>query len=190
MKCLPASLIFLPALFAADPLTPREFDGLAAKCAPTAPVPTLRAIARVESALYPLALSVNYPERAAAELRLGEGAVRLSRQPRSVEEALAWIRWLKSRRQTVSVGLMQINTEHLPALGVRIEQLFDPCTNIRTGWVILSSKLDQARRRFGNTATTIRAALSSYNSGNWTGGFANGYVQRVSQNASGGTSVK
>lgn len=171
--------IALPSLRGADPLTPQKFDALVAECAPGAPITALRAVARVESGFYPLALSVNYPERAATQLGLGEGAARLSRLPRSLQEALAWIRWLKSRKQTVSVGLMQINAEHAPALKVTIEQLFDPCTNIRAGWQVLSTKLEQARAQFGDNQAAFRAALSAYNTGNWIDGFANGYVERV-----------
>jgi hypothetical protein len=44
-----------------------EFNALACRCAPEIPLVTLRAIARAESALYPYALSLNYPKRTARE---------------------------------------------------------------------------------------------------------------------------
>jgi soluble lytic murein transglycosylase-like protein len=49
-----------------------------------------------------------------------------------------------------AVGVMQINTIHLPALkafGITLDMLFDACTNIKVGaWV-----LADCRRRFGDT---------------------------------------
>lgn len=89
---------FLPILCGADLpavrlLTQREFDALATRCAPGAPVSTLRAIARVESAFNPLAVSINYPNKAGAGLGLGLKSVQLGRQPGDLTEAIRWSRW-------------------------------------------------------------------------------------------------
>lgn len=70
------------------PMTLAEFGALAKQCAPDAPLSTLQAIAKVESAFYPLAISINYPDKAAERLSLDEGTVVLSRQPRSLDEAV------------------------------------------------------------------------------------------------------
>src|SRR6266851_4136420 len=153
---------FLPMLRGADlpvvmPLTQREFDALATRCAPGASVSTLRAIARVESAFNPLAVSINYPNKVGAELALGQRSVQLARQPRDLPEAIGWSRWLLSRGQTVSVGLMQVNSENFPALNLTLEQAFDPCTNVRIGWLLFSTKFEQARRVFGPGSTATRA---------------------------------
>lgn len=84
-----------------------------------------------------------------------------------------------SRGQTVSVGLMQLNSENFLALNLSLEQAFEPCANVRIGWLLFSTKFEQARRVFGPGSTAMRAALSSYNAGSWTTGYANGYVERV-----------
>lgn len=152
-------------------LTPSEFDALANRCLPGIPVTTLRAIARVESAFYPLALSINYPQ---------QHSLALARQPANLYEALAWTKWLQARGLTVSIGLMQINSEHLATLRLTTEQAFDPCLNLQAGWLLFSSHYDRAAKTLGpGTQPTLEAALSSYNSGSLTTGLANGYVEKV-----------
>lgn len=58
------------------------------------------------------------------------------------------------------IGLMQINSKHLPTLaryGVTEEALFDPCTNINVGAWVLSWNI----HRHGNNVF----ALGAYNAG-------------------------
>lgn len=61
---------------------------------------------------------------------------------------------------SVDIGLMQINTQHLPVLarvGITREHLLDPCTNIAVGaWVLAN-----AVRRHGMTWEAIGAYNSS-----------------------------
>ena len=61
---------------------------------------------------------------------------------------------------SVDIGLMQINTQHLPTLaraGISREHLFDPCTNIAVGaWVLAG-----AIRRHGMTWEAVGAYNSS-----------------------------
>lgn len=161
------------------PLSLAEFSKIAGQCTPKAPVATLLAIARIESGYYPLALSVNYPDLAAESLGVGQGSAVLSRQPSSLREALAWTRWFSNRGLTVSVGLMQVNTEHLPALGLSVEDLFDPCINITAGWKIFTGHFNEAKAALGSGNQAFRAALSAYNSGSLTQGYANGYVDKT-----------
>ena len=166
----------------AQNLSTAAFADLARRCAPSAPLATLRSIVSVESDFNPFALSINYPEAAGAQLGIGEGTVTLSRQPRNLGEALRWSRWFLANGQTVSVGLMQLNVEHLAALKIPLENAFDPCTNLETGWTIFQDKYAQASAVLGKGQLAMHAAFSAYNSGSLLGGFRNGYVDSILRN--------
>jgi type IV secretion system protein VirB1 len=71
---------------------------------------------------------------------------------------------------------MQVNSRNLATLGVTVEQVFDPCTNIRSGATILTANYAQAVRTRGEGQPALKAALSAYNTGDFYRGFANGYV--------------
>ena len=161
------------------PLGPNEFKALAQQCAPEVPVVTLRAIARAESAFRPYALSLNYPKRTAEEQGLRGGGMFLARQPRTLNEAQAWTRYLVNRGRTVSIGLLQVNSEHAASLGLTWDQLFDPCTNVRVGAHLLTAYYRQAAAVLGDGQQALQFALSGYNSGLPLVGFSNGYVDTV-----------
>jgi len=163
------------------PLAPSEFKALAQRCAADVPVITLRAIARAESAFRPYAPSPNYPKRAAAEQGLHGGGMFLARQPRTLDEARAWTRYLVNRGKTVSIGLLQINSEHAANLGLTWDQLFDPCTNMRIGAHLLTAYYRQAAAVLGDGQQALQFALSGYNSGFPLVGFTNGYVDSLVQ---------
>ncbi len=160
-------------------LTTAEFNLLATACAPTIPFVTLRAIARAESGFHPYALSLNYPHRIAYEHGLVTGQIIIARQPRTLAEARAWTQYLLKRGRSVSIGLMQINTEHATELGLTVDQLFDPCTNLNTGARLLARKYQRAATIRDEGQEALHQALSEYNSGSDTVGFANGYVSIV-----------
>lgn len=162
-----------------SPLGPNEFKVLAQQCGPDVPVITLRAIARTESAFRPYALSLNYPKRMAEEQGLRGGGMFLSRQPRTLTEALAWTRYLIKGGRSVSIGLLQVNSEHAATLGLTWDQLFDPCTNIRVGARLLTTYYRQAAAVLGDGQEALKYALSGYNSGFPLVGFENGYVDSV-----------
>ena len=160
-------------------LTLVEFRRIAATCAPEIPLVTLRAIARVESAFHPYALSLNYPRRTAREHGLSTGGINFARQPRTKAEELAWTYYLLKRGRSVSVGLMQVNTEHVADLGLSMDQLFDPCTNVRAGARLLAAKYQAAAAIGGEGQQALQQALSEYNSGYPLTGVDNGYVSSV-----------
>jgi type IV secretion system protein VirB1 len=161
------------------PITLDKFHRMAAACAPGVPLVTLRAIVRVESAFHPYALSLNYPLRIAREHGLSSGGITLARQPRTRAEALAWTRYLLNRGRSVSVGLMQINTEHAAEFGLTVDQLFDPCMNVRVGAHLLTASYQAAVAIRGEGQEALHQALSEYNSGSAVIGVANGYVNHV-----------
>ncbi len=167
--------------------TPRfrltSFQTLAQSCAANVPVSTLEAIARTESALYPYALSINRPHQLARRQGWNRGTITLERQPASLEEAIAWTKWLLAQGITVSIGLLQVNSEHAALLHLTAEQLFDPCTNLRSGAALLSATYAATARIHGEGFAALDSALSYYNTGSPTAGLTNGYVQQVKTHA-------
>ena len=136
---------------------------LLACAANVAPI-TLQAVIEVESGGNPLALHVNGIEaqRVAADVA------------QAVQLAESYI----ARGYSVDLGLMQVNSRNLQALGVSVLQAFDPCTNISAGATILSADYANASRLRGPGQAALQAALSAYNTGDFYRGFENGYVAR------------
>jgi type IV secretion system protein VirB1 len=126
---------------------------------------TIEAIVQVESKGDPLALLVN---------RL---AVQPPR-PRDAAEAARTAEVFIARGYSVDLGLMQVNSRNLPALGLTAAQILDPCTNIRAGAAILAANYARAVLTWGEGQRALQAALSAYNTGDFAKGFVNGYVGR------------
>ena len=145
-------------------------EQLIQQCAPQVAPSTLLAIIQVESSGNPWALNVN-------------GKQRLTRQPRSPEEAIAWARWLIERGHSVDLGLTQVNSQHLRRFGLSAETLLEPCTNIAAGAWILTENYSAASRKYNDDQEALRAALSAYNTGNHQAGIKNGYVGKVNRAA-------
>ena len=161
-----------------------SFQTLAQSCAPTVPVSTLEAIARTESALYPYALSINRPHQLARHQGWSHGTITLERQPASREEAILWTKWLLARGVTVSIGLLQVNSNHAKALHITVEQLFEPCKNLWAGAAVLAVNYSATALAQGEGLPALDTALSYYNSGTPRIGFQNGYVSQVKSHAS------
>ena len=145
------------------------FLALAMTCAPQVDHRTSHALASVESSLNPHAIGV-----------VG-GA--LLRQPRHRKEALATARSLQAQGWDFSVGLAQINVRNVRRMGLRLEDAFDPCTNLRAMQTILGDCYARSpapgKPGPGRDQHRLRQALSCYYSGNFVTGFRHGYVQRV-----------
>ena len=134
-------------------------------CAPNVAPQTLAAIIQVESGGNPLALGVN-------------GKVKRLPRPTNAQEAARQARYYMSLGVSVDLGLMQINSNNLRGLGYTIEQILDPCTNLKAGSRILSRGYAGAMKRYGPGQDALKAALSAYNTGNYEQGFKNGYVAK------------
>ena len=171
--------LFLLRSLGGAPLSAAEFAHLAQTCAPEASLPTLLALAAIESRDEPNALSINYPQRSSQRMGFGLGTMQLDRQPHSTAEALAWIRQLRLRGITTSVGLLQVNTEDAQRLGISPAELLDPCVNLRIGWHVLCHHYQAAARALGPGQRALQSALSAYNTGSLSRGFANGYVSAI-----------
>ncbi len=72
---------------------------------------------------------------------------------------------------SVDMGLAQINSRNLPALGLSVDQVFDPCTNIAAGASILAAGF----QRTGS----LSGALSTYNTGRPDSKIGADYAQKV-----------
>lgn len=134
-------------------------------CAPNVAPVTLEAVISVESSGNPVAVHVN-------ELRAQPTP------PRDAKEAAAIAMQYIARGYSVDLGLMQVNSRNLAVLGVTVEQVLDPCNNIRSGAIILTADYAEAARTRGEGQLALKAALSAYNTGDFYQGFANGYVAR------------
>ncbi len=134
-------------------------------CAPNVAPVTLEAVMSVESGGNPFAVHVN-------DLREQPPS------PRDAQEAAQTAEQYIARGYSVDLGLMQVNSRNLAALGVTIAQVLDPCTNIRSGATILTADYAGAVHSRGEGQPALQAALSAYNTGDFYRGFANGYVAR------------
>jgi type IV secretion system protein VirB1 len=145
---------------------------LAIQCGLLVDEAVLDAIVRVESSGNPYALAVN-------------GDVELVRQPRDVAEAVLMARWLEGHGYNFDAGLGQVNSANLSWLGLDVASVFDPCANLEAASRVLHDCYDRASERFGAGQAAVVAALSCYNTGDFTGGVRNGYVDAVIARASG-----
>ncbi|MFC0510552.1 lytic transglycosylase domain-containing protein [Asaia spathodeae] len=98
--------------------------------------------------------------------------------PRNLSDAIRTVEHLISVGHSVDIGLMQINSRNLPALGLSVSQVFRPCENIHAGASILASGFARALRAGRQGQDALQVALSYYNTGSPLAGFENGYVAR------------
>jgi type IV secretion system protein VirB1 len=148
-----------------------DFDVLAAECAPWVAPQTLAAIVKTESRFKPFAININ-------------GGSKLERQPANKEEAVATAKWLIEHRYNIDLGLGQINSVNLAKTNLGVEDAFDPCKNLAASATILRWNYESASQRVsGDEQVALKAAISAYNTGSYTRGFSNGYVQKVVNNA-------
>ncbi|CAJ6714628.1 lytic transglycosylase, catalytic [Burkholderia pseudomallei] len=99
--------------------------------------------------------------------------------PASADEAEQIATRLIAANHIVAIGLSQVSSENLRRFGLNVRQVLDPCTNLRTGSTILTEFYLKARKTIADPNRAILAAISAYNTGNFTSGFSNGYVKSV-----------
>ena len=142
---------------------------LAAQCAPNVAPATIAAIVQTESRGNELAIGVN-------------GLGRSIAQPTSVADAIRIARFYVSKGYSVDLGLGQINSRNMKALGLTWDTVFEPCTNIAAAGAVLSGNYFSVRQGL-HPQRALRIALSMYNTGSQSRGFSNGYVGKVVGNA-------
>jgi type IV secretion system protein VirB1 len=144
------------------------FAQLAASCGPTVHVDTLAAVARTESAFNTLAI--------------GDNTARQSYAPATLEEAVATATALLAQGHSLDLGLMQVNSANLPGVRMSVGDAFDPCKSISAGARVLADGY-RAPAIGEDVQPALLQALSHYNTGSPSRGFANGYVRRVQASA-------
>ena len=143
--------------------------GLAAQCAPNVAPATIAAIVQTESRGNELAIGVNGLGRSVA-------------QPTSVAQAIQVARFYVAKGYSVDLGLGQINSRNMKALGLTWDTVFEPCTNIAAAGAVISGNYRSVREGL-HPQHALRIALSMYNTGSQSRGFTNGYVGKVVGNA-------
>ena len=126
-------------------------------CAPAVDPVTMAAVVKQESGGQPWVVNNNTTRKSMA---FASKAV-------AVAAAVAAV----GRGESVDMGLAQINSKNLPALGLTVEQVFDPCTNIAAGAGILA-------RGYQKTGS-LGSALSIYNTGRSDSKIGAAYAQKV-----------
>jgi type IV secretion system protein VirB1 len=169
LAALTACAFSVPACPAsAAPMSSDDFDQVAARCAASVPVGTLAAVARTESGGDPWVLHDN---TTGASIR-----------PNSLGAAQLDAKQLLLQGHSVDIGLMQINSANLSALGISATDALDPCASLSGGAAVLRAAYGD-----GNTSSdqsvALLLALSRYNTGTPFKGIMNGYARTVEQNA-------
>ena len=131
---------------------------------------TMQAIIRTESKGNPLSIGLNK-------------GVKLKYQATSNKQAKSWVKYLEDHRYNFDVGLAQVNIKNIHLYGYRAVDALDPCINLKLASAILHKNYVAARNSSNSSEEALQKALSAYNTGNYSRGFSNGYVQKVYANA-------
>lgn len=133
-----------------------DLMALTEQCAPNVPKDIMAAVVLTESARNPYAIGVV------------KGAVK---QPQSKAEAIRTVYELESQGKNFSMGISQINRYNLKPYGLNYETVFDPCTNLRVGSLILLDCYKRASKESSSINQSWEKAFSCYYSGNFKTGF-------------------
>jgi type IV secretion system protein VirB1 len=146
-------------------MMPAIVDQYIAACAHDVGFSTMHAIVKVESNGNPWAIGDNTTGKPARPA------------PRNYQDAVLVAKRLISAGHSIDMGWAQINSKNLPRLGLTVEQVMDPCTNLRAAAFILKGNYVDASRKYGPGQRALLHSLSAYNTGNLHAGSA--YVNRV-----------
>lgn len=154
------------AAIAGDVEAPADFAGLASRCAPGVNVQTLASLVGHESRFQPFVIGVNVHPRVTYNLKTADAAIAKANE-------------LLATGVSLDLGLGQIWSRNLGALGMSVADAFDPCRNVGAAAQLLTDAYVGARRQGMAEQAALDAALSTYNTGDDHAGVANGYVAAV-----------
>ena len=142
------------------------------QCAPDVHPKTMSAVIYHESKGNPFAIGVNTKK------------IKIKEQPTTKEAAISAAKKLMDAGANIDMGLGQINSANLEWLKLSVEDVFDTCKNLQAASKILTANYKYAKQAFvENDQAALRAALSSYNTGNQQRGLINGYVENIYRSA-------
>lgn len=147
-----------------------------AQCAVNVAPSTMQAIITTESKSNPLAIGINK-------------GYKLKYQPKSNDQAKAWVNYLEKNNYNFDVGLAQVNIKNIHKYGYKAVDALDPCINLKMASDILRKNYKNAISGSRNQTEALQKALSAYNTGNYQSGFRNGYVQKIYANATVPTNI-
>jgi type IV secretion system protein VirB1 len=125
----------------------------------------MMAIVKVESGGKPLVIGLNK-------------GYRLQTQPQNESQAKAWVDYLEKNNYNFDVGIGQVNIKNIHRYGYKASDFLDPCLNLKVASDIFDKSHQYALAR-DNSQNALQKAISAYNTGNFSSGFANGYVAKV-----------
>ncbi|MCS6496791.1 lytic transglycosylase domain-containing protein [Burkholderia thailandensis] len=158
----------------------QDLTTLMAQCAPSVHPRTLSAIVRTESSGHMYLLGDSGPRNLPWSIRK---SMLRTFYPNTAQNAAEIAKSLIDSGHLVDIGLTQVSSQNLSRLGLTVEQVLDPCVNLRAGGQVLTDFYRNALRQYKDQQSALLAAISAYNTGNFDSGFSNGYVQRVLRNA-------
>ncbi len=100
-------------------------------------------------------------ESAGNPLLLHDNTTKTTLRPKSFSEAAKLAQALIQSGHSVDIGLAQINNRNLPALGLKVEDVLDPCTNLQAAQSVLKTAWEKSGHE-------LRGALAAYNTGKTT----------------------
>lgn len=141
-----------------------DFTQLINQCASQLDYPVAHSIVQQESGFNPFAINVNKSNIKIAKVK-------------NYSQAILTAKQLLAEGYNIDLGLAQINSSNLNWLGLTVDQVFDPCTNLNAMQKVYLTCYDKA----GNNGigTRMQRAFSCYNTGNIKAGFYNNYVNNV-----------
>lgn len=109
--------------------------------------------------------------------------IKLSRQPKNVQEAVSTASDLAQKGYSFSVGLTQIHITNVKKWGISWEQAFTPCTSLQISQSIFLSFYKIAQNAGYRDQNAVFAALRGYNSGSVNAQVSNNYATAILTNA-------
>lgn len=89
---------------------------------------------------------------------LHDNTAKIVLRPKTFTEAAKLAHELIMSGHSVDIGLAQINSRNLPAMRLEIENVLDPCTNLRAAQSVMKVAWEQSGH-------DLRSALAAYNTG-------------------------